>query len=272
MSLYQGRALRAAHESRPRGGRKLRRVLVMLGLFALVAVLFQLPWRSLRSRFAVVSTVRVEGARYLEPSVVTATSGIRAGSDLFSLDIAAARRHLVADPRIARAEVRREGLRRFVLHIEEREPVLLVDHGMPWEVDSSGVLLPPLTEGVVADVPLLTGVDVSRSKAGETLREVEVQRGLAWVRALSSRELQLAGTVSELDVSNPHSTGLLLMDGTRVLTPAWPPGVRRLSALRVVLADLKHRGILAQEVDLRFEQQVIVRPVPATEADPARSS
>ena len=88
----------------------------------------------------------------------------------------------------------------------------------------------------------------------------EVQRGLAWVRALSARELQLAGQVSEVDVSDAASTGLTLLDGTRVLAPGWPPGTRRLSALRVVIADLKERGTTANEVDLRFEDQVIVRP------------
>jgi cell division protein FtsQ len=250
----------------------LRRVALMFGLFGFGALLVQLPWGALRKRFAIISSVRVEGAHYLEPASIVHASGLEPGNDLFALDIATAQRHLLAHPRIARADVRREGIRRFVLRVEEREPVMLVDHGVPWEVDSSGVLLPPLAEGMVADVPRLTGTKLSRVKAGETLRAVEVQRGLAWVRALSARELQLAGMVSELDVSDPHTTGLLLMDGTRVLSPAWPPGVTRLSALRVVLADLKHRGTLAQEVDLRFEHQVIVRPAPSTEEDASRSS
>jgi hypothetical protein len=33
-----------------------------------------------------------------------------------------------------------------------------------------------------------------------------------------------------------------------------------------VLADLKQRGTLAQEVDMRFESQIIVRPVEAARA------
>jgi hypothetical protein len=71
--------------------------------------------------------------------------------------------------------------------------------------------------------------------------------------------------VSEVDVSDPSVTGLSLMDGTRVLAPGWPPGMSRLSALRVVLADLHKRGTAANEVDLRFEDQVIVRPVAPAE-------
>ena len=48
------------------------------------------------------------------------------------------------------------------------------------------------------------------------------------------------------------------MDGTRVLAPAWPPATRRLSALRVVLADLERRGTVAAGSGRAFEDQVIV--------------
>jgi hypothetical protein len=82
------------------------------------------------------------------------------------------------------------------------------------------------------------------------------------VRALGDRELDLARRVSEIEVLDPDRTALTLMDGTRVLSSAWPPDRRTLSSLRVVLADLAARGTLASEVDLRFENQVIVRPAP----------
>jgi hypothetical protein len=151
------------------------------------------------------------------------------------------------------------------VRIVEREPVMLVSHGVPWEIDSTGVLLEPLQAGVVADVPLLVGPRFDRLPAGARVSSLEVRRGLAWVQALGARELQIAGQVSEVDVSDPSVTGLSLMDGTRVLAPGWPPGMSRLSALRVVLADLHKRGTAANEVDLRFEDQVIVRPVAPAE-------
>jgi hypothetical protein len=140
--------------------------------------------------------------------------------------------------------------------------MLLVEHGVPWEIDSAGVLLPPLSDGVEADVPLVVGPRFDRWPAGARVRTTEVARALAWVRALSDRDLQLGGQLSEVDVSDPRTTGLTLLSGTRVLSPAWPPDLHTLSALRVVLADLHQRGTLAQEVDMRFDAQIIVRPVP----------
>jgi len=87
-----------------------------------------------------------------------------------------------------------------------------------------------------------------------------VGRGLAWADALEAPALQLGGQVSELDVSRDEATTITLLDGTRVIAPAWPASHRVLSALRVVLADLRQKGVPADEVDLRFEDQVIVRP------------
>jgi cell division protein FtsQ len=288
MGLYQGRALErgARPDVRPgarRGAgpvpnrrwngrpRMLRSVRVGLALAAIAGLALaasRLPWRQWRERVAVVQQVRIEGALYLDATHVGDVAGLHVGDDLIALDLERARQALLLDPRISRAEVTRVWLRGVRVRIVEREPVLLVTHGVPWEVDSAGVLLQPLARGVTADVPLLTGPDFSRQRAGTQVLTLEVRRGLAWVQALAARDLQLADGVSEVDVSDPLATGILLENGTRVVASAWPPGARALSALRVVLSDLQRRGVLAGEVDLRFENQVVVRPVGASGSMP----
>ncbi|MEK7824518.1 MAG: FtsQ-type POTRA domain-containing protein [Candidatus Eisenbacteria bacterium] len=265
MGWYQGRALEPLSRRARRPAPLPRRIAQVGGVLALIVLLAHVPWQGLRSRLARVTDVHVEGAHYLDAARVMQVAGLAPGQDLFALDLARARQALLLDPRVASAEVRRRLPRGVRVRIVERQPVLLVNHGVPWEIDSAGVLLPPLQPGVVADVPLLVGPRFAGLPAGMQVDRPEVRRGLAWVRALSARELQLAGQVSEVDVSDPSLTGLTLLDGTRVLAPGWPPGTSRLSALRVVLADLKARGTTAGEVDLRYENQVIVRPVVTAE-------
>lgn len=258
MSLYEGRALRDPPRRR-RGGR-LRRLGAMLGAIVVLVALAHVPWRGIARRVAIVTDLRVVGTRALDPGFVLTVAGLARGDDLGALDLERARQRLLLDPRVAKAEVRRRGLRGVEVRIEERVPVLRVAHGVPWEIDSAGVLLPPLASGVTADVPLLSGPHFDPLPAGARIATPAVERGLAWIQALSARELELGARTSEIDVSDPGTTGLLLMSGTRVLCTAWPPGVRTLSALRVVLADLERRGTLAEEVDMRYENQVIVRP------------
>lgn len=259
MGFYQGRALRT-ERARSRGRRGLPgRILRVLAALAALALLAHLPWGALRRRFATVGDVRVEGLHYLDAARVCRAAGLKAGTDLLALDLERVRQLLLMEPRVARAEVARalpHGLR---IRIAEREPVLLVQHGEPWEIDTSGVLLPPLATGVVADVPLLAGPRFDRYAAGTQVLTPQVQRGLAWVRALAAPDLQLSGLVSQVDVGPADSTVIQLMSGLRVVSSAWPPDHGDLLALRVVLADLEHRGTPAEALDLRFKDQVIVR-------------
>lgn len=261
MGWYQGRALETARGRRRRRVSLPVRFLRLATLAGVLALIACLPWRGLRQRFARLSNIQVEGTRYLEADRVAHAAGLATGQDLFSLDLERARQRLLLDPRVAAARIERRPLRGVKVSIVEREPVLLVDHGVPWEIDSTGILMPPLESGEVADVPLLVGPHLEGLPGGAQVDRSEVRRGLAWVRALSAQDLQLAGQVSEVDVSDAGHTGLTLLDGTRVLAGGWPPSGTRLSALRVVIADLHQRGTSASEVDLRFENQVIVRPL-----------
>jgi POTRA domain-containing FtsQ-type protein len=263
---YQGRAL--LRETLRRRPSRLVLVVRMLTAVAVVVVLAHLPWEALRRRVAVVSDVRVEGLHYLDAARVLAHAGLRRGMDLFDVDRGRARQSLLADSRIAAARIDWVGPRVLRVTVRERQPVLLVRHGSPWELDGGGVLLEPLGAGVVADVPLLAGPSFDRLPAGALVDTAPVRRGLAWARAVSDRDLELARRVSEIDVSDPTRTGLLLMNGTRVVCPTDPPGRRTLSALRVVLADLEQRKVLAQEVDVRFQDQVIVRPAKGAPTNP----
>lgn len=278
MASYQGRALE--RESRrsaggPADGTLLRRALRVGAVMLALGVLAMVPWRSIRRDFAVVDRVRVSGLVYLDADRVRKESGLKPGDDLFSLDLSEARARLLRDPRIREADVRRSGLRGVSIRVAERVPALVVAHGVPWEVDTAGVLMAPLQRGVVADVPMLTGVDVARLAPGRKISGSGVQRGLAWIALLSDNALRLAGQVSEVDVSDAQVTSFVLMNGTRVIAPAWPSGVKQMSALRVALADLERKGMKPGEVDVRFRDQVIVRSVQPmgtpTEGDPHTS-
>ena len=266
MALYQGRALQTeqvrARTARPLPGRVLR----VFAAVAVLATLTQLPWRGLRASWAVVTRIDVHGLHYLDAERVLRIAGLKVGQDLFRVDFTRVRQALLLEPRIAAVRLGRAFPRGLRIDIDERTPVMLVQHGVPWELDSAGVLLPPLAAGVEADVPLLVGLSFDRWPAGSRVRTADVDRALRWVRALSDRDLQLGGQLSEVDVSDARRTDLTLLSGTRVLSSALPPNRRTLSALRVALADLRQRGIQAREVDIRFDDQVIVRLVASAPA------
>ncbi|MBI5170828.1 MAG: FtsQ-type POTRA domain-containing protein [Candidatus Eisenbacteria bacterium] len=265
MSHYQGRALSRPERRGREGGGRLRQAVRVAVLMLAIGGIAMLPWKELRRRHAIVTDVRVKGVRYLDAARVRRAAAVVEGQDLLSLDLAAVRRRVQADPRVAKADVRHHGLRGIEIEVRERIPALVVTAGEPIEVDSTGVLLEPLQRGVVADVPLLTGVHASDLEPGTRIRSDEMKRGLAWAAVLSDNALRLSGQVSELDVSESRTTRLVLMNGIRVVGPAWPVSLRQLSGLRATLLDLQRKGMMPGEVDVRIPNQVIVRDTQPTE-------
>ena len=258
MSRYQGKALQPARRA-PKHGSPFRRPLRVLVAMLVLGALAMVPWGELAERALVLGRIHVTGARYLDVAKVRARSGLREGQALFGLDLARARQMVLLEPRIQSARVWRVGLRSVEIHVEERVPALVVEHGEPWEIDANGVLLEPLQAGVVADVPMLAGPDFSAYRPGSQIQTPEVRRGLAWTAILSDNGLRLTGQVSEVDVSDSRLTRLVLLNGVRVLGPVWPNGARQLSGLRATLADLAAKGMTPREVDVRFKDQIVVR-------------
>jgi cell division septal protein FtsQ len=248
-----------SRRQREGGASWLRQAVRVAVVMAAMTVLAMLPWKEMRRRYAVVTGIKISGLRYLDASRIRKAAGFSEGQDLLSLDLSAVRRRVEADPRIEHADVHHHGLRGIEVVVHERIPALVITTGEAFEVDTAGVLLAPLQRGVVADVPLLTGVNVSAASPGTKIRTSEMQRGLAWAAVLSDNALRLAGQVSELDVSESRTTRLVLMNGIRVVGPAWPVSVRQLSGLRATLLDLQRKGMTPGEVDVRFPDQVIVR-------------
>ena len=107
----------------------------------MVVGLAHLPWASLARRAFRVDHIRVEGTHYLDADRVGAIAGLHTGQSLLEIDGDRVRQALMLNPRIRNASVSREWPRGVCIRVVEREPLLLVRHGVPWEIDSSGVLL-----------------------------------------------------------------------------------------------------------------------------------
>src|SRR5262245_59490923 len=124
MSRYQGKALESPRRTRARRkpasplSRPLRVLAIMLALLALA----MLPWGELRARMLVVGRVRVTGLRYLDAEQVRRRSGLAAGQDLLSLDLARARQLVLMEPRVRQARVRPAGRRAVQSRVAGRAP------------------------------------------------------------------------------------------------------------------------------------------------------
>lgn len=257
----------AARLKRPERRRRNRRILLaaLLGLL-LLAVFARTAPRAARvlGRLPLFQAGRVEvtGLLYLSPDEVRPSIPVRSGESLFDVRPGEIVRALVQNPRIESASVTLLPAAVRV-NVRERRPFVLVNAGRLLEVDSTGVILPPLGRGLIADRPVVTGLSIPTHRIGTRVAAARFGDVLRVVALLESRDVGLLSEISEIVASDPRFLVLrtsrdqipILIDPERV-TP------RCLIALAATLRDLRDRDRRVLVLDARYRGQVIVRCAP----------
>ncbi|MCB0359959.1 MAG: hypothetical protein KDD44_09990, partial [Bdellovibrionales bacterium] len=152
--------------------------------------------------------------------------------------------------------------------VEERLPWLIVEFPQSsWVVATDGALVEPTDEVTnprlvleIADLPRVQfGSDVNRSQAAIDQRfawgldQLRLIRAAGWIPLEISRIVFHSGSDLEIVPSDPTVPAIWLAE------VSVSDFAQRLNDLQRVLADLAERGERADEIDLRYSGQAIVR-------------
>jgi cell division septal protein FtsQ len=223
------------------------------------------PEAGRRIEYLQVRRVEVSGTRFLAPHEVLETSGIRRGMHLLD-DRQPLESALLRHPAIAEAQILRKPPHTLRVRIREKQPVAYVGDGTLQTADNKGEILPFDPARVFVDLPIVRGSldDPSHSDAMKRVL-LETQR-LTLLDAAFMRE------VSEIRLS-ARSEGVMVMThrAAEVVIPLGIPAVR-MTHLRAVITDMERRfppdatgASPRKEVDLRFADQIVVRPLTSRE-------
>jgi len=221
---------------------RVKRVAIAVGVVALVAAPWWGPWALGHFRFFTVRRVEVYGARYLAPSVIVASLGLKPDASVWS-NTKAMERRVAALEGVRSVDVSRRLPGSLVVTVSEVEPVALAEGpaGLV-PVDSAGRPLPYDPSEVPVDAPVVERADARLLVALATVRATDL--GL-FADIAAARAAAGGSVVLELE------EGLL-----RIATPLDPAVVRDVEAVR---RDLAARGQRWAELDGRFRGWVVVR-------------
>lgn len=207
-----GDAKRLAREQRLRAQRRvvrLRVALVALAVAGVVAGLVALY----NSALFTIDEIVVEGTAELTAEEVIETAALPPGSTLLRFPRGDMEVRLAAHPWIASAHIARRFPDALVIHLEERQPVALIDTGAAvfWLVDAGGTVLgertPDTTEtaAVIRDLPDFEPVPGEASESEVLENALEVITGLdeqlrAQIRAVSAPSVDLTTLITTGDV------------------------------------------------------------------------
>jgi cell division protein FtsQ len=214
-----------------------------------------------RIEYLQVRRVEVSGTRFLAPHEVLETSGIRRGFHLLD-DRHPLESALLRHPAIAEAQVLRKPPHTLRVRIREKQPVAFVSDGTLKTADGNGEILPFDPANVFVDLPIVRG------SLDDPMQSDALRRVLSETQRLTLLDAAFMREISEIRLSG-RSEGVMIMThrAAEVVIPMGLPALR-LAQLRAVISDMERRfppdssgASPRNQVDLRFADQIVVRPL-----------
>ena len=243
--------------------------------------------------------IRVLGNRHLDAPAVAAAAGIDSGTNILRVRPNEVEQSVSALPLVKRAFVQRRLPDELVIRVAERRPCFLVNCGCLWLVDREGVVIGRgnagdmnrftmatgffrseeriLGEGPGPSRDTVVGSDASAGASAEhgegepradsvclepgaRLDSRSVGIVIETIRAMEKDAPDLCRMVSEICLTRDGGLVLFTSDPPHCVTLGRErPSPESLVALGPVLGDLRRRGLVGMEVDLRFGRQLVVR-------------
>lgn len=180
-----------------------KRLGAAVGVLAAACLTAWLVYASAASRPWRLGRYTVRGTSYLTAQEVLAAAGLRAGDNLFWVDLDKAERNLCRHPRTLRAHIRRRLPAEVVVTVVERQAVAaLILNRTLYKISADGVVLEPMAAGY-EDVPILVGTRFCASGGvlGKRVNRGDVADALKTLEALGRVDPAWAAAVEYVDIN-----------------------------------------------------------------------
>ena len=252
---------RPRREPLPRLRRLLKAAVALLLIAGGVAAFWEGYRRVVHLPYFHVAEVRVEGNLQVAAEDVVASLGLDATSNILELNLSDLSRRVLQNPWIREAWVRRQLPLSLTIRVVERVPEAVFIADRRYLLSADGVILAVLDDEELPTLPTLRAAAPRSVHVGERVLSSEMAQGLSvW------RQFQLANALQgerahEIGMGRDGSYQVNLgqeMPVIRLLAWDLEEQLRRLGA--ALAASGQGLGTFA-EVDLRFRDRVVFRPV-----------
>jgi cell division protein FtsQ len=254
---------------------------VLLGLGALTVATFlavsafafkNFLERDARFRIAGTSNIQATGLSEVNRSDMLPVFGEDVGRNIFFVPLAERRKQLEQIPWIEHATVMRLLPDQIRVSVVERRPVAFLRQGQRIGlVDSNGVLLsmpPAVMSQHHYSFPVVTGIDGRDPLVSRRNRMTVYLRLLG---ELDANGKHLSDQISEIDLTDPEDARVLMPEqGTDIVAHFGEDNfLERYQRYKAHIAEWRQQYPKLAEVDLRYEQQVVLEMTPGSNAAPA---
>lgn len=238
--------------------RRKRRKTILLILVA-VLILGAASYVMLSPTF-LIEEITIAGNNRISDEEVSRMLPFNVGDHILFLRKKIAKELLINDERVAVCEIHRRYPNRVDVVIEEMTPVLLLSAGKIWGLSEKGTLLPIETPYEIPNLPFLSLLDQEISPvAFKRLDSKAVETGLNFWKEAQQSSPQFMDRISEIIVNKDSEIKLVISGAGTVAEIGSGDFKRRFVRLKSVLEEINKNGNNADYIDLRYNDQAIVR-------------
>ena len=210
-------------------------------------------------RLLEIKAVTVEGARHIDKQEVIDLVGLKPGTPLHHIMTTAIKEQVESHPWVKTAVVTRVPFDELRISVIERKPAAVIrTDSENFLGDEEGHVLATLGQTDDETLPMITGVDPTGLQRGERDVMLAIMAGIELAKLM---EDTYEGRV-QVNAANPSNLvasvrGVQFQFGEDAIGDQWERFQRVKPTLKTLNFDGHGRG--ANEVDLRYENRIIVR-------------
>jgi cell division protein FtsQ len=249
-------------------------VLAALSVFAVAAMgVRNFLERDARFRIAGTTNIQASGLAEVSRAEMLPVFGEDIGRNIFFVPLSERRKQLEQIPWVERATVMRLLPDQIRVSIVERKPIAFVRHGSQIGlVDGNGVLL-TMPAAMMShhhySFPVVTGIEGHDPIAS---RRNRMATYLRLVGELDANGQHLSDQLSEIDLADPEDARVLMPEqGTDILAHFGEDHfLERYQRYKTHIAEWRQQYPKLAEVDLRYDQQVVLQMAGGASGAPAK--
>jgi cell division protein FtsQ len=209
-----------------------------------------------------VMGVRVKGNRIVTEKEILSLAKIDTSARLFAIDLFAVQQRVLANKFIQSVTVSRDVPAGVEITVGERTPVAGVAMDRIYYLDKDGFILPPVRSENIFDLPVLTGTFIRNGMSpGKQVLDAGMREALAILATAQLIDDELYRRISEVHIDGNSDLILYTAEyGVPVLFGHGEVGSKlvKFDSFWKTFVPL-HGAQELQYIDLRFEDQVVVR-------------
>ncbi len=236
------------------------RVLLLAGM--LLGVAAAALWANLWKDDLRIAGITIDGNRILSSGEIIARAGIDRNEKLYTVDLFAVRRRIEENSFVQSASVNRDALGRIRISVVERVPIAAIVLDGLLYLDAAGCVLPPSRSRQIFDLPIITGVQGRTGLSpGKQVSDPDLHEALQILSVARQLDDGLYRGISEIRLGRGEDIILYTSEaGVPVIFGHGDAPAKLLKFDAFWKKFVVHRGPAElQSVDLRFEDQVVVR-------------